>query len=60
MKKCTHPVLYGGRCIECGEMPGKGADKANKPVNGEIHTGEVEQPATAQETQKKTTRKKKE
>lgn len=59
MKKCTHPVLYGGRCIECGEMPGKGENKTVKPVNAEIPTGEVEQPVTAQETPKKTTRKRK-
>jgi hypothetical protein len=53
---CTHPAICDGVCLVCHEKVG---NKADKPPEREIVKEEPEQPVKAQETAKKTTRKRK-
>jgi hypothetical protein len=58
MNICRHPIIICGKCADCGEPVNAAKQPVaaqEAPAQTEIH----EQPDNAQETPKKTTRKRK-
>lgn len=58
---CKHPVIIGGKCVDCGTRIGgeKAAENAAAPQAEQTARAADEQPGNGQETPKKTTRKRK-
>lgn len=56
---CRHPVIVGGKCVDCGTpvFNENGAKNAVQPLNGQTPTATGEPPENGQKTQKKGTRK---
>lgn len=59
--ECRHPAIVGGRCLDCGALVNaqNGAYNAVQPQDEQTPTAEDTPLENGQETQKKTTRKRK-
>jgi hypothetical protein len=59
--ECTHPAIIDGKCLVCKAVVdgAEGANSAPKVQDGQTDGAAVETPEKAQETPKKTTRKRK-
>jgi hypothetical protein len=56
--ECRHPVIIGGKCVDCGAEVKNGANQPAPAHERKIAQEEPATPEKAQETPKKTTRKK--